>query len=77
MTKELQLLQDASKELKTLRQRNNYQSGRLQMFDDMMLLLRTAPGYGTSQGMGEDLVWQIDQHISEQEIKDKSLTKTA
>lgn len=63
MDQELDLLQRASNEIKSLRERTNYQSARLQMFDDMMLLLRTPPGYGSSQGMSPDLVREIDKFI--------------
>lgn len=63
MEQQLDLLQRASNEIKSLRERTNYQSVRLQMFDDMMLLLRTPPGYGSSQGMSPDLVYEIDKFV--------------
>ena len=74
MEKEIMLLQAASTEIKTLRANNRYQSGRLQMFDDMMLLLRTAPGYGASQGMSPDLVFEIDRFIDSENEKQSQKT---
>ncbi len=70
-TEELNLLKSASAEIKGLRNRNQLQGIRLQMFDDMMLLLRTTPGYGASQGMGEDVAWQIDMLLIKHEEESK------
>lgn len=65
------LLKQSSEEIKSLRNRNQYMSGRLQMFDDMMLLLRTSPGYGGSMGMVEDIAWKLDNEVAAAEEANK------
>ena len=62
MTKELQLLQEASNEIKRLRNSNNLMAARLDTFDKCVLLL-TAHLEGGQTGMSPDLVWEIDQFI--------------
>lgn len=68
---QIDLMKQASEEIRSLRNRNQYQSGRLQMFDDMMLLLRTSPGYGSSPGMGEDIAWKLDKAAAQAEEENK------
>lgn len=58
------LLKAASAEIKDLRRQNDLMKARLNMFDDMMLLIRTSPTY-PSQGYSEDLAWAIDNHLHE------------
>lgn len=66
-SREKQLLQEASQEITRLRQDNYFMRTRLKMFDDMMEALRAHSGSngGLMSGMGEDLVWKIEQHIEE------------
>ena len=68
---QIDLLKQASEEIRSLRNRNQYQSGRLQMFDDMMLMLRTTPGYGSSPGQGEDIAWKIYHAVAQAEAENK------
>lgn len=64
MTKEIELLQEASNEIKDLRARNERQSIRLVVIDDMLDLLRAKPTAAT-QGYSEDVAWKIDKYIRE------------
>lgn len=64
MTPELQLLREASNEIKSLRGQNNLMGARLDMFDKCILLL-TANIQDNRTGMGEDLVWKIDKFIEQ------------
>lgn len=66
MNTENDLLKQASSEIKKLRTQNAHMSGRLSMFDDMMLMFRSRPDFPQS-GMAEDLVWKIDEHIQKSE----------
>lgn len=56
------LLQSAADEIIRLRADNAAKGARLQMFDDMMLLLRTSPGYGGMESR-PDIVRDINEHI--------------
>lgn len=69
-----ELLQDASKEILRLRRDNSIYSARLQMFDDMMLLFRTQPSWGSGMvsGAGEDIAWRIERFIKNMETVDAS-----
>lgn len=67
MTKELMLLQDASNEIKKLRNSNSIMSAKLDMFDKCFMLLTAHIDAGCSMGMGEDVAWQIDNHIADQQ----------
>lgn len=68
MNDEIELLKSAIEEIRSLRIQNRQMSLRLQMFDDMMLVLRSNPNYGASQGMGEDIVWKIERFIESQKV---------
>lgn len=60
--KEMEMLRQASSEIKMLRSQNQKMGGRLQIFDDMMLLFRTRPDY-MSEGMSPDISNQIDCYL--------------
>lgn len=62
MKKENMLLQAAANEIINLRKENMMKGARLQMFDDLMLLLRTSPGYGGMESR-PDIVREIDEHL--------------
>lgn len=49
-------------EIKSLRKDNQLMAARLDMFDKMMLLFHTPPNY-QSQGMTEDVCYQIEKLI--------------
>jgi hypothetical protein len=66
MKTEIELLKDASNEIKQLRSQNNHMAARLDMFDKCILLL-TANIQGNNQGMSPDVVWAIDKFIASQE----------
>jgi hypothetical protein len=66
MKQEIELLKDASNEIKSLRSQNNHMAARLDMFDKCVLLL-TANIQGNSQGISPDVVWAIDKFIASQE----------
>jgi len=58
------LLGRSSAELKTLRRSNEIMAAKLSVFHDMMYVIRTSPpSLGTTNGMGEDVAWQIDQFL--------------
>ncbi len=73
---EIQLLKQAVSEIKTLRSRNELMSARLGVFDDMMMLVKSAPVYPT-HGMQPDIVYDIEKQIvkSESEIKESDWAK--
>lgn len=71
MEQEIRLLKDASNEIKSLRSQNNLMAARLDMFDKCVLLL-TANIQGRNQGMSPDLVWDIDNFVSEKETVQSS-----
>jgi hypothetical protein len=62
MSQEQELLQRAAAEITSLRRQNEIMSARLSTFDSMMVLFNTEPRY-PSQGMSEDVVWQINKFI--------------
>lgn len=59
------LLLRAASEIRSLRQQNKLMNARLEMFDSVMILLHSSPAQ-KSQGMSEDIAWQIDNHINSQ-----------
>lgn len=67
ITKEL--LEDSKKEILRLRRDNSIYVARLQMFDDMMLLFRTQPSWGSGilREAGEDVIWRIENLIKNAE----------
>jgi len=63
-----QLLQEAVGEIKHLRQQNNYMAARLQMFDDMILLLKTEPAsFGGLQS--PDVAYSIENRLAQLEVE--------
>lgn len=68
MTKELMLLQEASKEVKGLRNQNNLMAAKLDMFDKCFMLLTANINNGGLMSMGSELVeWRIDNFIADKE----------
>ena len=66
---EKDLLQRAVFEIKILRNRSELMNARLEMFDNMMLLLHSKPAT-QSQGMSPDIIWEIEKHLAAQELTD-------
>lgn len=67
------LLNNAVVEIKNLRRRNEIQSARLQMFDDMMMLFRAeSPRYGSAHS--PDVIYSIESYLAS--IKDTESAKT-
>lgn len=66
---EISLLQQASHEIKSLRNQNELQRARLNMFDDMMALLHTEPA-SKNKGMmsSPDLVFKIDELVESKRL---------
>lgn len=58
------LLQEASFEIKALRQRNAIMSARLEMFDAINAMLHTRVAE-KSQGMTRDVLFDIEKHLQE------------
>lgn len=59
-----QLIIDASFEIKRLRKENEIMRARLNMFDDMMILLNTKP-FTENQCLSEDIGSQLEKYIEE------------
>lgn len=59
------LLARALGEIKVLRNENREQAIRLQMFDDLKLLLHTRPNHGEGMAMSPDIVYEIRQHLNQ------------
>lgn len=62
---DINLLNEAAGEITRLRAQNQMQGARLQMFDDLMLVFRSAPNYPQSGMMAEDIVWKLNQAVKE------------
>ncbi len=61
----LQLLSQASNEIKMARQRMAIMSARLNMFDDMMLIFKTQPRQ-IGESCAPDLVYEIDEFVKKE-----------
>lgn len=60
-----QLLTEAAMEITQLRQTNNYLSAKVQMFDDVMLLVKTrVPDYG-GMACKADVVYALNKKAAE------------
>lgn len=59
----LELLQLAKSEISSLRNQNQLMAARLGVFDDMMMLLRTAPAYPPYGVMHPDALYAIEKGI--------------
>ena len=68
MQEELQLLKEATFEIKNLRRENELMRARLDMFDAMNAILHTQVAI-RSQGMSLDLVWQIEKFVASKEAE--------
>lgn len=71
MNQELQMLKAATKEIEQLRIENKVMNARLNMFDNIMMLLSTEPQRG---GMmcSPDVVYDLKKHIDNLESKEKA-----
>lgn len=69
---ELQLLERAANEIKSLRSQNQLMAARLGVFDDMMSMFKSAPVYPSYGLTLPDLVYEIKKHIDESEDKLKT-----
>lgn len=67
------LLQEAAKEIKRLRDANAMQASRLQMFDDMMLLFRTEPPRFGCCNNSNDILFKLNNKIKEEELKKQKI----
>ena len=65
MEPEFVLLKQAASEIRVLRNQNQIMAARLEMFDNMMLVLHTEPAR-KGQGMSPDLAWEIDRFIEKE-----------
>lgn len=65
----LELLQRAKDEIKSLRSQNQLMAARLGVFDDMMMLLKAAPIYPSYGAMHPDVVYEIDKLIESDKNK--------
>jgi hypothetical protein len=76
MKQELDLLKRAAEEIKQLRSQNQLMTARLDVFDKMMLLFTVSPTFA-GQGMGPDIVYDINKQIvkSEAELKEADWNK--
>lgn len=71
MSKEQDLLKRSASEIRSLRQQNQLMRARLDMFDNMMLVLNVqVPQYGMTSSL--DIAWEIDKHIEAEERAVKS-----
>jgi hypothetical protein len=62
-TKEQNLLDDAVREIKSLKRSNELMRARLDMFDDCIALL-SAQVNRQGMGMSPDISWEIEQHLA-------------
>lgn len=72
MSKEIQLLKEASLEIKSLRRQNELMRARLDMFDAVRQILHANVVY-QGEGMSPDLAWAIDKHVAERENEAKTV----
>lgn len=67
MIQELQLLQDASNEIKNLREQNRVMAMRLEVFDSMLAVFNGRPPQRSMQTNSNDVLWWIEQYIKTNE----------
>ncbi len=67
----LQLLQEATIEIRSLRRQNELMRARLDMFDSVNAILHTQVAT-RNEGMSPDLVFQIEKFISNEAKKSDS-----
>lgn len=66
MKEYLQMMQEASSEIKNLRRSNELMAARLEVFDTMMRLFHSPPVYNQSGLMHPDIVYEIDKYLESQ-----------
>lgn len=64
----IQLLEEVSVEVRSLRRSNELMAARLQVFDSMILIFQTQPQY-QGRGMSEDVVYKIEKHIESAKLE--------
>jgi hypothetical protein len=69
---EKQMLQEAVIELKSLRNQNQLMRARLDVFDSMMMVLRTEPARSGSGLMHPDVVYEIEKHLEAEKQTNKA-----
>ena len=74
MTEQLELLHRASAEIKQLRNENHIMRAKLDVFDSCMMLL-TSQVRGSNVASTEDVAWQIDKFIANQESNQQEYPK--
>lgn len=72
MKEELQMLKEATFEIKSLRRQNELMRARLDMFDAMNAILHTQVA-SQSQGMSLDLVWKIEKFVAAKEAENSAV----
>lgn len=70
MSEEIQMLKEATFEIKSLRRQNELMRARLDMFDAMNAILHTHVA-SRNEGMSPDLVWQIEKYVASKESEGK------
>ena len=68
---QIELMKRAAAELKWLRSENLEQRNRLQMFDDVMFLLRTNTGGGGMSATNMDTVRELESMAEKAEAENK------
>ncbi len=69
-SEEIQMLKEATFEIKSLRRQNELMRARLDMFDAMNAILHTQVA-SRNEGMSPDLVWQIEKYVASKESEGK------
>lgn len=70
---EQQLLEKSASEIRMLRSQNQVLSARLNMFDQMMVLLNTQP-HQVFAAAGRDIAYEIDRYVKGQQSTGESNT---
>lgn len=54
-------MKEAAAEIRSLRRQIELKDARLDMFDQMMVLLHSEPARRTGMGMSPDIAWELDR----------------
>ena len=65
-----QLLERAVHEITKLRRENELMNARLNMFDNILMIMHTEP-HRSGEGQAIDLVWEINQNLIGEQASEK------
>lgn len=70
------LLREAAREIRSLRQRNEILSAKVEVIETIGLIARGCTGH-QNHPMGVDVAWRLDQQVAELEAAEKAASSEA